>query len=81
MVVTVAELREAGLIPNRHMWIGNGWMFCRVCNQYAYHDAWSHRGTSDCYEVCRECQCYSGHHAITAGTATPTERLAQGEAA
>ena len=49
---------EIGVVPNRNMWIGNGWLHCAGCMDYRMHEAYSHPGTSDCYEVCGTCQRY-----------------------
>lgn len=59
-IVTRTELEAAGLVPNRHMWIGDGWIYCPLCARNTLHDAWSHKGDSDCFEVCKSCECYSG---------------------
>jgi hypothetical protein len=57
---------DLGVVPNLHMWIGNGWLFCRGCQAYRYHHAYSHPGTSDCFEVCDVCHRYYGRAAETA---------------
>lgn len=52
---TVAAL---GIVPNPHLWIGAGFFYCVGCRAYQYHDAYSHPGQADCFEVCRGCQQY-----------------------
>jgi hypothetical protein len=54
-VFTVADL---GVVRNPHMWIGGGFLFCVGCQTYRTHDAYSHWGMSDCFEVCRTCERY-----------------------
>jgi hypothetical protein len=54
-VFTIADL---GVVRNHHMWIGHGFFYCVGCQDYQYHDAYSHPGMSDCFEVCRTCQRY-----------------------
>jgi hypothetical protein len=54
-VFTVADL---GVVRNPNMWIGGGFLFCVGCQTYRTHDAYSHWGMSDCFEVCRTCQRY-----------------------
>jgi hypothetical protein len=61
--ITRAQLDAAGLVVNPNMWIGSGWLYCRICRDYRHHYAMSHRGKSDCYEVCKECETYSGEEA------------------
>ena len=56
--VTREEMIAAGLVENPNMWIGSGWMWCMGCGTYTYHYAMSHKGQSDCFEVCGECNVY-----------------------
>lgn len=52
---------ELGLRPNAHMWISDGFDYCKGCKRYTYHDAYSKSDApQSCYEVCRECKKYYG---------------------
>ena len=51
-------VEELGVVRNPRMWIGHGWLYCVGCRSYQFHVAYSHPGTSDCYEVCRTCARY-----------------------
>jgi hypothetical protein len=53
------ELEHLGLVVNPNMYIGSGWRFCVTCKRYAYVNAMSHPGKSDCFEVCRDCNTHS----------------------
>lgn len=64
VVYTRAELEEMGLVVNPNMYIGDGWRFCITCNRYAYVNAMSHRGQSDCFEVCRDCNTHTSRGVI-----------------
>lgn len=55
-------LDSLGLVVNRNMWIGDGWIYCKFCQKYTFHYAMSHKGKADCYEVCRECDNYTGKY-------------------
>ena len=57
--MTKKELESQGLVVNPNMWLGSGWMHCKVCKKYTYHYAMSHKGQNDCYEICRESDTYS----------------------
>ena len=59
-MLTKAQLLADGCVLNRNMWIGDGWIWCRKCRAYQFHEAYSHSGESDCYEVCQTCGTYSG---------------------
>lgn len=59
-MITRTRLDRAGLVMNPHMWIGDGWFFCRTCSDYTRHYAMSHPGQADCWEVCGSCETYSG---------------------
>ena len=59
-MLTKQQLIADGCVPNRNMWIGDGWFWCKGCEKYTLHRAFSHRGDSDCYEVCLECNQYHG---------------------
>lgn len=63
---TRAELVRAGLVVNQNMWLGSGWFYCPNCKAYRYHEALSHPGRADCFEVCRECHAYTGNHPVAA---------------
>lgn len=58
VVLSYQELVDIGIVPNLNMYIGNGYMFCANCQKYTYHFAMSHRGMSDCYELCKDCDSY-----------------------
>jgi len=61
MILTIEQLVKDGCVENPHMpLIDGGFQYCRTCLTYNYHDAMSHHGISDCYEVCRVCQTYTG---------------------
>ena len=64
-MLTLDQLIADGCVWNPHMWIGDGWMYCRGCEKYTFHRAWSHRGASDCFEVCLECQQYHGTNRLS----------------
>jgi len=53
------ELEAKGKVVNPNMWLGSGFMFCKVCEKYTYHYPMSTKGKSDCYEICEECDNYS----------------------
>jgi len=53
------ELDKKGLVVNPHMWLSSGWIYCKICKDYTKHYAMSHKGKSDCYEVCSKCENYS----------------------
>ena len=55
LIYTRAEMIELGLVPNRNMWIGDGWHFCVNCNRHRYMSAMSHHAMPDCYWVCKTC--------------------------
>lgn len=65
-IVTRPELVEAGLVPNPHLWIGDGWIYCRVCERYTFHQAWSvpQQAQPVCFEVCLSCNYYSGRYPV-----------------
>ena len=48
-----------GLIVNPHMYLGSAWFYCRVCREYTYHYAMSHKGQSDCFEICKKCDSFA----------------------
>ena len=51
-------VEELGVVPNPHMWIGSGQIFCVGCQAARLHDAYSHPGLGDCFAVCRKCERY-----------------------
>ena len=59
-MLTADQLRGDGCVPNLNLWIGDGWFYCPGCEKYSFHRAFSHRGESDSYEVCLECNQYHG---------------------
>ena len=63
-MLTKAELIADGCVPNPHMWIGDGWMYCPRCQRYAFHQAWSRPGDYACYEVCPHCDTYNGQNSL-----------------
>lgn len=63
-MVTRADLIADGCVPNPNMWIGDGWFYCRACRVERKHEAYSHKGEADCYEVCKTCGTYSGRNAM-----------------
>ena len=63
-MLTKDHLLADGCVPNPNMWLGAGWMYCRTCQTYSQHRAFSHQGTADCYEVCNACDTYSGDRGL-----------------
>ena len=59
-MLTKAELLADGCVPNPNCWIADGWMYCRTCEAYSFHSAFSHPGIGDCYEICKTCGTYTG---------------------
>lgn len=59
-MLTKDQLLADGCVPNPNMWLGDGWFYCRTCEQYTFHRAWSHKGEADAYEVCLICDTYTG---------------------
>lgn len=59
-MLTKADLIADGCVPNPNMWIGDGWLYCRTCERFQFHGAWSHPGETDCHEVCKVCDTYTG---------------------
>lgn len=60
-MITKAQLIADGCVRNPNMWLGPSWFFCKGCEQYAYHTAFSHPGAGDCYELCLQCNEYHGN--------------------
>jgi hypothetical protein len=54
-------LEQVGLEVNPNMWLGGGWFYCAFCKEYTHHYAMSHKGQSDCFEICKKCDSYSGN--------------------
>lgn len=63
MTATRAELYAAGVRPNRFLWLGSGWAWCRVCALTTKHEGWSDSKGRP-FEVCQNCGCYSGRERI-----------------
>ena len=61
LMLTKAELVTDGCVPNRNAWTGDGWFYCRGCEAYSFHRAFSHPGRGDVYAVCLVCDQYHGH--------------------
>jgi hypothetical protein len=61
---TRQDLDKAGKVVNPNMWLGDGWYFCKVCKKYTFHYAMSTPKQADCFEVCRECDNYSGNQPV-----------------
>lgn len=62
--LTREELETKGLVVNPNMPLFGGWFYCRICERYSHHYAMSHKGESDCFEICRDCNCYSGRRIV-----------------
>lgn len=64
VVISRDDMILMGLVLNPNMPIGAGFFHCPNCNHYTYHFAMSHRGLSDCFELCQDCDSYVAPRAV-----------------
>lgn len=75
MPITRAQLIADGCTVNPNMWIGSGFFHCPTCGGDRRHEALSHTGAADCYEVCLGCGLYHGRESMRAQIDAAREAL------